>query len=93
MRPEPVRPPTRRRRKPLAAAWTQVKLRVDYGQVPDPGDELWITDEAGQPTGRRYQVLRIGGRKTLHCLVIPPDAPVGDGAQIAWRWTKRKTDV
>lgn len=66
-------------------AWSQVKLRVAFGEIPDGGDELFI-----EATGRRYQVLRVAG-KTLHCLVLPPDAPVDPEAKVwSWRWVGRK---
>lgn len=67
-----------------AAPWDPVRLRVSFGPVPDPGTELRMA------SGRRYLVLRIGGRATLHCLVLPADEPP---AEIVWewRWTPRKS--
>ncbi|WP_418131523.1 hypothetical protein [Variovorax sp. 278MFTsu5.1] len=45
-----------------------MKLRVAWGDVPGPGDVLKMN------SGRLYQVLRVGGTKTLHCIVLPgPD--------------------
>jgi hypothetical protein len=66
-----------RRVRPSAPAWADVKLRCTTGALPEPGTEL-VTF-----SGRRYQVLRIRG-KTLHCIVLPPDAALGDPI---WRWT------
>lgn len=70
-----------RQMRPSAPAWAQVKLRVDVGDAPEPGTEL-VT-----PSGRRYQVIRMKGR-TLHCLVLPPEAPPGDPV-LGWSWTAR----
>lgn len=67
--------------RPSAPAWAQVKLRVDTGETPDVGAEL-VT-----PSGRRYQVIRVRG-KTLHCLVLPPEAPPGEPV-LWWTWTAR----
>ena len=66
-----------------AAPWDPVKLRVSHGPVPEPGTELKM------PSGRRYLVLKVGGKATLHCIVLPatekPAAVVWD-----WFWTPRK---
>lgn len=62
--------------------WSQVKLRVAFGDVPEVGDELRMR------TGRRYQVIGVRGRG-LTCLVLPPDAEV-QGRVIEWQWAKRK---
>ncbi len=70
---------------PTAPAWAQVKLRVVTGDMPEIGYELHT------PSGRRYQVINIRG-KTLHCLVIPPDAPIG-GLVWQWSWTARNKRV
>ncbi|MES2910598.1 MAG: hypothetical protein V4718_04370 [Pseudomonadota bacterium] len=59
------------------------KLTVAFGDVPEPGDELRFE------SGRRYFVLRIGGKKTLHCRVMHPDEPNGCRV-IPWMWLKRK---
>jgi hypothetical protein len=63
-------------------AWSQVKLRCCWGDVPEPGDELRFN------TGRRYQVIGVRGR-ALQCLVLPPEAAV-QGRVIEWRWAGRK---
>jgi hypothetical protein len=63
-------------------AWAQVKLRVASGDVPEFSDELHMA------SGRRYQVIGVRG-KTLTCLVLPPDAPIG-GRVIAWQWAPRR---
>lgn len=59
------------------------KLTVAFGPVPEPGTELRT------PSGRRYMVLRIGGKKTLHCYVMAagdePGLVVWD-----WFWSPRK---
>ncbi len=66
-------------------AWSMTKLRVVWGEIPDAGDELVV-----ESTGRRYQVLRVTG-KTLHCLVLPPDAPVDPEAKVwSWQWSGRQ---
>lgn len=64
-------------------AWSQVKLRVSFGEIPEFGDELCVVS-----TGRRYQVIGVRG-KTLTCLVLPADAPV-QGRVIDWMWSPRK---
>lgn len=66
----------------MKAAWDEVKLRVNVGDVPDPGTVLELA------TGRRYQVLRTAGR-TLHAIVLPPGHDTGDAPVWWWRWTKR----
>jgi hypothetical protein len=67
------------------AAWDPVKLRVTHGPVPDPGDVLEM------PSGRLYMVLRIGGTRTLHCMVLPGLEHVEPDTRIlSWRWTPRK---
>ncbi len=63
-------------------AWSQVKLRCMWGDVPEPGDELRFR------TGRRYQVIGVRGR-ALQCLVLPVDAPV-QGRVLAWQWATRR---
>lgn len=75
------------RAKTLAGAL--VKLRVDHGDTP-PVPCVLITD-----SGRRYDVLGIGGRKTLHCLVMAPDAPITEdcGPVLRWTWTARNKRV
>lgn len=65
-----------------APAWSRVKLRVAFGDVPEPSDILEFR------TGRRYQVLIVRG-KTLHCLVLPADAEA-DGRVLPWEWAPRK---
>lgn len=68
----------------MKPAWAQVKLRVCWGDVPEPGDELLFT------SGRRYQVLGVRGR-TMTCIVLPNDAPPNtDGRTLCWRWASRK---
>lgn len=65
-------------------AWDPVKLRVAFGDVPAPSDVLRMS------TGRLYQVLRIGGIRTLHCIVLPGPEHVEADAQVwEWRWTPR----
>lgn len=66
----------------MKAAWDHVKLRVSHGDVPEPGTVLCM------PSGRRYQVLKVGGR-TLHCLVLPEGHKVRGMPHLAWFWTKR----
>ncbi len=68
----------RRHVRPSAPAWADVKLRCTNGATPEPGTEL-VTF-----SGRRYQVLSIRG-KTLHCIVLPPEAAPGDPV-VAWVW-------
>lgn len=60
-----------------------VKLRVAWGDVPEPGDVLLFA------SGRRLMVHRIGGAKTLHCIVLGPgdEAP---GRTLDWMWSPRK---
>lgn len=70
---------------PTAPPWAQVKLRVNHGEIPDIGVELRT------PSGRRYQVINVRG-KTLHCIVLPPEASV-DGPVIEWTWTARNKRV
>ena len=69
----------RRTLRPSAPAWADVKLRVTHGNVPEPGTEL-VTE-----SGRRYQVISISGKKTLHCIVLPPEAEPGDPVW-SWKW-------
>ncbi len=65
--------------------WSQVKLRVEWGHIPEFGDELVMVS-----TGRRYQVIGVSG-KTLHCLVLPADAPTEPGTVVhPWMWTPRR---
>lgn len=59
------------------------KLTVAFGDVPNPGDELRFE------SGRRYMVLRIGGKKTLHCVVMYPNEPAGVRV-LPWQWAPRK---
>lgn len=63
--------------------WGQTKLRVAHGDIPDPGTVLLLA------SGRRYQVLRVGGR-TLHVLVLPKDHDTEDAPVWTWAWTPRK---
>ncbi|PIM52123.1 hypothetical protein CS062_16350 [Roseateles chitinivorans] len=66
-------------------AWSEAKLRVVFGEIPGGGDELVV-----ESTGRRCQVLRVAG-KTLHCIVLPADAPVDPEAKVwSWRWAGHK---
>lgn len=68
----------------MKPAYSQVKLRVLWGEVPEFGDEL-VTQR-----GRRYQVIGVKG-KTLTCLVIPAsDPPNADGRTLSWFWGARK---
>lgn len=62
-------------------AWDPVKLRVAFGEVPAPSDVLRMT------TGRLYQVLRVGGMRTLHCLVLPGPEHIERDARI-WDWQR-----
>lgn len=66
-----------------AAAWDPVKLHVTHGLVPAAGTELRM------PSGRRYLVLKVGGRATLHCLVLPANEPPAE-VVLNWFWTPRK---
>ncbi len=59
------------------------KLTVAFGDVPEPGTELRT------PAGRRYMVLSIGGKKTLHCYVMTADEDPGDPV-LEWTWAPRK---
>lgn len=61
----------------MTRAWDPVKLCVAFGPVPDPGTELRMA------SGRRYLVLKVGGRATLHCLVLPAGEPP---SEIVWEW-------
>ena len=65
----------------MKPAWSDVKLRVSWGDVPDPSSILLL------PSGRRYQVLRVRGR-TMHCIVLPPGAEA-DGPVLTWQWAPR----
>ena len=60
-----------------------VKLRVSWGDVPEPGDELRM-----RKTGHRYLVLTVRG-KTLRCQVLAADEPT-TGRVISWRWAPRR---
>lgn len=62
-------------------AWSQVKLRCLWGDVPEVGDELRFE------SGRRYQVLGVRGR-ALQCLVLPADAAV-QGRVLPWHWASK----
>ena len=64
-------------------AWSMVRLRVAWGDVPPFGAILRMR------TGRRYQVIGVRGRG-LQVLVLPPDAPVEAGTPVIdWQWAKR----
>lgn len=64
-------------------AWSMVRLRVAWGEVPPFGAILRMR------SGRRYQVIGVHGRG-LQALVLPPDAPVeSDTPVIDWEWSKR----
>lgn len=66
-------------------AWDLAKLRVSWGDMPEPGDVLQFA------RGRRYQVVKIGGAKTLHCLVLPADHKLPRGTRVLpWCWAPRK---
>lgn len=73
-----------------APPWTQVKLRVAFGDVPPFGAVLVV-----RRTQRAYQVVGVRGRQ-LQCLVLPdgevgriaasePDTPVW-----WWEWSSRR---
>lgn len=65
-------------------AWDPVKLRVAFGDVPSPSDVLCMA------TGRLYQVLRVGGARTLHCIVLPGPEHIEPDARIwNWQWAPR----
>lgn len=69
----------------MRAPWDLVKCRVSWGDMPEPGDVLQFN------SGRRLQVLKIGGTKTLHCLVLPVDHEVEPGTRVLpWCWAPRK---
>jgi len=70
----------------MKPAWSEVNLRVSFGDVPDPGSVLEMA------TGRRYQVVRVRGRALL-CWVLPPGHDVGDMPVLSWRWTPRRRKV
>lgn len=73
------------RRIAMKRAWEPVKLRVAWGDVPEPSDVLELR------TGRRYQVLRVAG-KTLHCVVLPVGHEVERWARVLpWQWASRRT--
>lgn len=59
-----------------------MELTVEHGTAPAVGIEL-VT-----PSGWRYLVARVGGRKTLHCIVLGPSSPPGDPV-LEWTWTAR----
>lgn len=61
----------------------QVKLRMDFGDKPAPGDELRTL------SGRRYLVTALRGR-TITAMVLPADAPPVPGRLLTWQWSKRK---
>jgi hypothetical protein len=64
-------------------AWSMVRLRVAWGELPPFGAILQMR------TGRRYQIIGGCGR-SLQALVLPPDAPVEAGTPvIEWQWAKR----
>lgn len=67
----------------MTPAWAHVKLRVAFGDVPEPYSVLRMA------TGRRYQVLKTVGR-SLHCIVLPVDHKTGDAPVLDWRWAPRK---
>lgn len=67
-------------------AWTQVKLRVAWGDVPE------FTDILQCQSGRRYQVIGVKGR-TLQTLVLPADAPTDGAKVIPWMWAPRRRKV
>lgn len=68
--------------RPSAPPGAEVKLRLDRGAAPEVGTEL-RTD-----SGRRYLLTRVGGSKTLHCVVLGPHTPV-QGPVCLWEWTAR----
>lgn len=68
--------------RPSAPPGSTVKLTVDHGATPEIGAELRT------PSGRRYLVAKVGGRKTLHCVVLSPNSPPGDPI-VEWTWTAR----
>jgi hypothetical protein len=72
-----------------APAGARVKLRVEFGEPP-PVPCVLLTD-----SGRRYDVVGVGGAKTLHCIVMPPGAPYGeeDGPVLSWTWTAKRKRV
>ena len=72
-----------RRTVPPRRPGAGVKLTVAWGDTPEVGSELRT------PSGRRYLVTRIGGKKTLHCVVLGKDSPPGDPV-LAWTWAARK---
>ena len=68
-----------------AAEFKKVKLRCLgwSGPALRPGDVLQTKSR------RRYEVHKIAG-KTLHCMVIPFDARLSDGAMVFdWHWIPR----
>lgn len=65
-----------------APAWSQVRLRVSWGDMPEFSDILEFK------TGRRYQVIGIKG-KGLTCLVLPPEAPTDGCRVLPWCWAPR----
>lgn len=70
-----------------APPWSQVKLRVTHGDLPEIGDELRFR------SGRRYQVIAIRGRG-LVCLVIPMgDTQPIEGQVLHWQWAPRNRKV
>lgn len=68
--------------RPSAPPGATVKLTVEHGTTPAVGTEL-VT-----PSGRRYLVAKVGGRKTLHCIVLGTSSPAGDPV-LEWTWTAR----
>lgn len=70
-----------------APPFSQVKLRVAFGDVPPFGAILQLR------TGRRYQVIGIRGR-SLQVVVLPPDANVEPGTPVwEWMWAPRTKGV
>lgn len=72
----------------MKAAWDPTKLTVKFWNGPLPEED----DECVTGTGRRYRIfqidLRDGQPRRLHCVVLPPDAPVL-GRQFNWAWSAR----
>lgn len=63
----------------------RVKLRMESGEPP-PVPCTLMTE-----SGRRYDVIAVNG-KTIHCIVMPPDAEL-EGPVWSWRWTARNKRV
>lgn len=66
----------------VGQAYTSCKLRVDSGEVPDPGAFL-VT--AG---GSAYRVEEVRGR-TLHVTRWPLEEVPADGDVWQWWWSRR----